>query len=340
MKLSPRDAGKFFTHPDTSRSGILIFGPDAMRVALKRQDLVKALIGPEGANEMRLTRMSGADLRRDPAALDDALKAQGFFPGQRVVLVEEATDGLAKLMQSALAEWREGDAMIVATAGQLNTRSALRKAFEADRRALAAAIYTDPASRDEIEAELAKAGLRDIPGPVLNDLMALGRALDPGDFRQTLEKLALYKGSDEAPLSAEDITAVAPQDSDADLDEVVHLVAEGSVQALGDAMQKLGSQGANPTSLCISLMRHFRLLYMAAADSQGPDAALSRARPPVFGPRKDRMARQARAWGANRLEPVLGLITDTDLMLRSPRPLPAMALVERLFIRIAMQHKH
>ncbi|MEO0912181.1 MAG: DNA polymerase III subunit delta [Pseudomonadota bacterium] len=339
MKLNARDAGRFFSAPDPTRSGVLIFGPDAMRVALKRQDLVKALIGPEGAGEMRLTRMSGADLRRDPAALDDALKAQGFFPGQRVVLVEEATDGLAKLMAAALAEWQEGDAMLVVTAGQLNARSALRKAFEADARALAAAIYSDPASRDEIEAELAKAGLRNIPDAAMKDLLALGRALDPGDFRQTLEKLALYKSGDPTPLAAEDIAAVAPQDQDAELDDVIHMVAEGAVGDLGQTLRRLGGQGANPTSLCIALMRHFRLLHSAAADPQGPEAALSRARPPVFGPRRDRMARQARAWGAPRLEPILRLITDTDLMLRSPRPLPAEALVERLFIRIAMQHK-
>ena len=40
-----------------------------MRVALKRAALVAALIGPEGAAEMRLTRIAGAELRRDPAAV-------------------------------------------------------------------------------------------------------------------------------------------------------------------------------------------------------------------------------------------------------------------------------
>ena len=71
---------------------MLLFGADAMRVALKRAALVEALIGAEGAAEMRLTRLAGADLRRDPAALLDAMKAVGFFPGARVVLVEEAAD--------------------------------------------------------------------------------------------------------------------------------------------------------------------------------------------------------------------------------------------------------
>ena len=86
MKLAPRDANAFFSKPDPKRAGILIYGSDAMRVALKRQDLVAALIGPEGEAELRLTRIAGTDLRRDPAALLDATKAVGFFPGPRAVL--------------------------------------------------------------------------------------------------------------------------------------------------------------------------------------------------------------------------------------------------------------
>ena len=44
MKLSPRDANTYFKRPDTSAAGCLIFGDDAMRVALKRQEFLKALL--------------------------------------------------------------------------------------------------------------------------------------------------------------------------------------------------------------------------------------------------------------------------------------------------------
>ena len=58
---------------------MLLHGADAMRVALKRAALVEALIGPEGAAEMRLERIAAADLRRDPALVLDALKAIGLL---------------------------------------------------------------------------------------------------------------------------------------------------------------------------------------------------------------------------------------------------------------------
>ena len=55
MKMSAREANRYFGKPEPDRTGVLIFGPDAMRVALKRQELIAALIGPQGEEEMRVT---------------------------------------------------------------------------------------------------------------------------------------------------------------------------------------------------------------------------------------------------------------------------------------------
>jgi DNA polymerase-3 subunit delta len=60
-------------------------------------------------------------------------------------------------------------------------------------------------------------------------------------------------------------------------------------------------------------------------------------RPPVIGPRRDRMLRQAQRWGAPDLEAAVQLLTETDLHLRSAaQTAPQMALVERALIRLAM----
>ncbi|MBL4807540.1 MAG: DNA polymerase III subunit delta, partial [Rhodobacteraceae bacterium] len=74
----------------------------------------------------------------------------------------------------------------------------------------------------------------------------------------------------------------------------------------------------------------------AAASNDNPESALSRARPPVFGPRRDQMVRQIRGWGMQRLEKALEVLMETDLMLRSSQPVPAFAATERSFIRISM----
>jgi DNA polymerase III subunit delta len=335
VKLAGRDAARFLARPDRSLAGVLLYGADPMRVALKRAALVQTLIGPEGPAEMRLTRLPGAELRRDPAAASDAARAVGFFAGPRAVLVEEAGDAAAPPLKAALADWRPGDATLVVTAGGLGPGSALRKAFEAAKQAVAIGIYADPPGRHEVEAALAGAGLALPDRDTFAEIEALAAALDPGDFAQFLGKLALYKRGDPTPLGAADIAACAPPAGDAEIDEVVALAADGAAGRVAAAFRGLAARG-NPTGLTIAAGRYFRTLHAAACAADGPDAALARARPPVFGPRRARMATQARALGQAELEKALTLIMDAELSLRSPRPLPGGALVERLFVRLAM----
>ncbi|SLN68709.1 DNA polymerase III subunit delta [Aquimixticola soesokkakensis] len=336
MKLSPRDALAFFANPDPRRAGLLIYGPDAMRIALKRQEVLANLVGPEGEAEMRLERLAGGELRKNAAALLDAVKAQGFFPGPRAVFVEDATETTFPAIEVALKDWREGDATIVVTANQLKATSKLRKLFEGHPNALAVAIYADPPSRAEIEAELAKAGIRNIDPEAMKDIEALGRELDPGDFRQTMEKLSLYKLGDSSAVISADVLNCAPATIEAELDDLLNIVAEGRAQDLGPMMNRIEGQGTNAVTLSIMAMRHFRQLHAAAAHPQGPAQGVAAMRPPIYGPRRDKILRQAQNWGVQRLETALGLLIETDLTLRSASRAPAMAVMERALLRLSM----
>lgn len=337
MKLSSRDANSYFSKPDTSRLGILIYGTDPMRVALKRQQIISALIGPKGEEEMRLTRISAADLRKDSALLNDALKAISFFPGPRVAFVEDANDLVAKTVIAALEDWQSGDATVIVTAGNLKATSKIRKAFENHKNAYAAALFDTPPTREEIESDLGKSGLKDISPDAMTDLTTLSRQLGPGDFRQVLEKLSLYKLGDATALNCDDVTACAPATTEAALDDILNIVAEARAREIGPIMAKLKAQGTQPVGLCIGATRHFRALYSAASDPGGAASGIARMRPPIFGPRRDRMLKQAQSWGVHRLETALTMLTDTDLQLRSAgQHAPAMALVERTLIRLAM----
>ncbi|MGB5871571.1 MAG: DNA polymerase III subunit delta, partial [Albidovulum sp.] len=106
--------------------------------------------------------------------------------------------------------------------------------------------------------------------------------------------------------------------------------------AIGPLMRRLEGQGVNPVTLCIGAMRHFRTLHAAASAPGGAAEGIARMRPPVFGPRRDRMLKQAQGWGMHRLEQALGLLVETDLTLRSTSRAPTMAVMERALIRLAM----
>ena len=201
MKLSARDATRFCASPDLTRAGVLLFGSDPVEIAEKRQRLVTTLLGQDDGADMRLTRMSGTDLRKDGSTLIDAMKAQGFFGGQQVVLVDDATDGLVKVFENALSQAQPGDAFMVATAGMLPARSKLRKLFESAGNAAAAAFYGDAPDRIAIIDMLKEAGATNVDEDALRDLEALAMSLDAGSLRDLITRLALYTLDQDGPAS-------------------------------------------------------------------------------------------------------------------------------------------
>ncbi|MEO0344040.1 MAG: DNA polymerase III subunit delta [Pseudomonadota bacterium] len=336
MKLSGARGDQYVKTPDKAHCGVLIFGQDAMRVTLKREALIANLAGENAEADMRLARISGAELRKDPAMLQDALKAVGFFPGHRVVFVEDATDAHAPLITEALTIWEEGDASLVVTAGSLRATSKLRKAFESLGNAVAIAVYDDPPSPQSLMATLAEHGVKDLSAAAREAVIEIGMGVEPGDFLQFAQKLALFHLNEDGEVSQEDVDAVAPQTREAGVDDLIAAVGDGASEQVGTLLARLASQGTNATSISIALGRHFRVLHSAASASGGADAALSRARPPVFGPRKDRMLRQIKGWGQDRLEQALDIILETERILRSSKPYPQMAVLERALIRLSM----
>jgi DNA polymerase-3 subunit delta len=328
VNLRGREAARLVSAPPADLAGALLYGADAMRVALKRQELIAALAGPEADAEMRLTRLAPGDLRADPAAATDALKAVGFFPGPRVVFVEGLGEAQARPVLAALEARAPGDATLVVTAGALKKGSKLRIAFEAHPAAAAIAFYDDPMTGAELDALVEAEGLRLDPEARLG-VEALSQALDPGDLRQTLARMTLW--ADGTEMTAADVALLAPATQEAEAAQAVTAAAEGRAAEIGALMRRLDGQGVSAVTLAIAATRHFGQLHAAAVAG-----GVGNLRPPVFGPRRQAMEGQVRAWGARRLEAALALLMETDLTLRSTSRAPAMAVMERALIRLAM----
>ena len=337
MKLSGAEASRYLARPDPARAGLLIFGADAMAVALRRQEAIAALIGPAGEAEMRLTRMSGADLRKDGALLLDAIKSSGFFPGPRVAFVEDATDTLVGPIANALKEWQAGDATVVVTAGNLTAKSALKTLIEKHPAAVCIGLYDDPPSPQEVQALLARVGLKAVEPAAMTEVLTLSRSLDPGDFRQTLEKIGLYKYGDATALTVAEVASLAPGTVDTDVLDVVAAAVDGRAVELGLLMRRIEAQGVQAVTLCIQTLRYVRALHGAVSDPGGVAAGMARSF--GFGPRRPAMQAQAQRWGGRALEQALALLVETDLTLRSTSRAPAMAVMERALIRIAMMKR-
>ena len=337
MKLAGAEASRYLARPDPARAGLLLYGADAMRVAFKRQEVIAALIGPKGEEEMRLTRISGTAVRKAGALLMDAMKEISFFPGPRVVFVEDATDTCAEALLAALKDWRPGDAAIVVTAGNLTGKSLLKSLMEKHPSAVCIGLFDDPPSRDEVEALLKRAGLGPVDPAAMAEVLSLSRALDPGDFRQTVEKLGLYKYGDATPLTVAEVADLAPGTVETDVFDVVAAAVDGNAVQLGLLMRRIEAQGVAAVTLCIQTLRYVRALHVAASDPGGVAAGIGRTF--GFGNRRGAMQAQAARWGGRALEQALALLVETDLTLRSTSRAPAMAVMERALIRIAMMKR-
>lgn len=305
-----------------------------MRVALRRQEAVAAIAGPSGAADMRIARLAGGDVRRDPAALADALRERGFFPGRRVVIVEDATDASAEAIGAALSGWAEGDAQMVVTAGPLKKTSALRRLFESHPSAVAIGIYDDPPDRAEIDRILAAAGVT-ADRDAMADLVALAAALDPGDFRQTVDKLALFMLAAPGPATAADVAAIAPATVEGEVGAVLAAAAEGRDADLPPALRSLGARSGDAVRLAQLANQHFRRLLAARSDPGGPEAGVGSLRPPVYGTDRDRLLRQVRIATADGLVFAVAALTDAELSLRSSSRAPESAVLERVLVQIA-----
>ncbi|MEO0620602.1 MAG: DNA polymerase III subunit delta [Pseudomonadota bacterium] len=333
MKLGRTEAARFCRSPDPACCGALLHGPDAGLLTLRRQELVAALT--EG-DPMRLTRLEPDAIRRDPASLETALKARGFFADRSAILLEGAKDSVTESVKPYVPDLTPEDGFLLITAVGLTARSSLRKLFEGTDRLAALAFYPDPPGAAEIAGRL-----REIGGPPSvshaagEALAMLAAETDPGSFAQFLGTLALYaEGSPE--LSADQVAALAPETRPAELDALVDAVTGGAAQAIGPLLARLASAGTSPQGALSAVSRQMRRVLTLAADPGGPSAAVDRLRPPVRGPRRDRLIGDLRRWPQPRAEAALRQLHDTERQLRSSGPRPEAALAERCLLRLAM----
>ncbi|MFL2795814.1 MAG: DNA polymerase III subunit delta [Paracoccaceae bacterium] len=341
MKLTSRDVVSFFKSPPKGLAGVLIYGNDVMRVSDKRQQFISSLLGPKADEEMRLTRISRENLKKAPEQAIDLCKAQGFFPGERALLIEEANETVADTIITAIEEWQDGDATIVVTAGSLKPSSSLRKFFEQKKNIFSVPIFDNPMTKFEVEKIITESGLQNVTQEILNQLVTIASELPPGDFKQSINKLALYKLNDATPVTYQDLINCTPTSNEAAIDEVLNVILAGNEFKINQIVGRLRSQGVLPVTLVIAATRHFKALFSIVSNPSGVSAGATALRPPIYGPRKETLINQAQKWGPLKIKTAIKILTTIDLKLRSAdQKAPQMSLVERHLIRIAMLLKN
>jgi len=337
MKIKAEDLPARLTSSAADCHACLIHGQHEARVLQLRDQVIGALGGPAARDEMRLEILDGPGIVAKPNALFMAVNSTSFFAeGDRVVVIDGASEPLAPIVEALLPELDDDSARMVITARKyLRPASKLRKLFERHKQLVATAVFDNSVTVSEVRAMLEGVDLKSVSGDVLNQLTVRLTEYDPAMVRGVIEKLALYKLDDPAGLSSTDLDVCVPLTIASATEKLLGAVANHQAQSIGPAFRKLTDQESNPVSLCIQAEVIFRKILRVASDPEGIEAAVGRLRPPVFGPRRHQLINQAGFWGVSGARFALGELTHADLELRGTGKAPAKSLVERTFLRIA-----
>jgi len=317
MKLPPSRIAGFLQRPDPAIRAILLYGPDEGLVR-ERAEAAARSVCPDLKDPFRVADLAAAVLAADPARLADEAAQLSLTGGRRVVRVRNAGDALAKLFAGFL-ENTPGEASVVVEAGELPSRSALRRAFEAARSAVAIGCYPDTPRelavviRETLAAHRVTAS-RDA-GQFLVEHLGGDRLLT----RSELEKLALYAGEggrvelQDARLSISDTAAL-------ELDDAIMAAAEGDAARAERVLGRVFQQGESPVSVIRALLRHLQRLHIFAARlaaGSSADEVLRSARPPIFFKQEDSFRRQFGLWTEARLRPQFDCIIKAELNMKT-----------------------
>lgn len=311
-KLTAGRIEGFVRNPDQKFRAILLFGADTGLVSERWRAIARTVV-EDLSDPFRMADLDGARLVADPAILADEAAAIAMTGGRRVVIVRDVGDRNLPQFTEFLKSV-PGDALVLALAGNLESKSKLRKLFETADNAVAINCFLDDeiALNRVIDSGLAADNVR-IDADA-RDYLAGHLGQDRTSSRGEVAKLALYAGPG-GHLTIADVRDAIGDGAAPALDDVLYAAFDGRAADLDRALEQLFALGTSPVPVLRTAGGHaLRLLSVQAAVAAGKDmnSALKGLRPPVFFKFKEPFIGQVRQWRGRRLSNALQLLMQAE----------------------------
>lgn len=334
MKIDARSADAFLRKPDPAIRAVLVYGPDEGLIRERADRLVAGVVSTPD-DPFLVTELTGDAIAGDPARLFDEAAAISMIGGRRVVRVRDAGDAAAGVFGDFLAA-PAGDALVVVQAGNLASRSALRRAFEDSKTGAAMACYADNTqSLDRLVDEILVANGIVVTADARAYLSGnLGS--DRGVSRSELEKLRVYAG-DGGRVDAADAMACIGDNALRGLDDVALAAADGDRIGLDKALVMAQQEGTHEVAILRAMARHLlRLHWIAARLEAGEQGrkAVQGLQPPVFVFHVDRMVAQAGRWRREALSRALAQVLEAERLCKTTG-MPEEAICGRALLQVS-----
>ena len=313
MKLTARNIDAFIKTPDPAARVILVYGPDngLMR---ERATALALTIVKDIADPFNVAALSTDILLDDPARLADEAGAISMMGGDRVIRVENAGDKLTPLIKTYLTN-PSPTTLVILEAGELTTKSSLRKLCESAKNPAAIPCYVE----DERDlGRLIRDTMQSHNLRIDNDAVAWLAANISGDrmkARGEIEKLALYKGNENTPVSLADAQAACGESGARNLDDLIFSVGGRQSGKALKIYNQLQEEGVPFIVILRALQTHFRRLHATKArlqDGSDLQSALYALSPPPFFKYEPLFREQVGSWSIPALDRVMSRLMDVE----------------------------
>lgn len=295
------NADSFVRRPPAETRFYLVHGNDEGLIHERAKLLGDAILAGD-TDPLRMTRMDGEAVAREPGRLADEAYAVSMFGGHRVIWIDARSRDLAPYIQPLFARPPQ-DCTLILEAGNLKKGTALRTLFEQSSTSASIECYPDErrALVSVIDAEARAAGL-DVTAEARDYLLTL-LGSDRLTSRGEVAKLMLYaRGA--AKVEVEDVEAIVADAAPSGLDALIDQTLLGNVAEVEKVAGRYFSDGGDPGYLLMRLISRVVLLHHIRLEmEQGKsfDAALQGQflRLPPAG--RVALAKQAERWTAAAL---------------------------------------
>lgn len=317
MKLTWKTIEKFLKSPDPKARVVLVYGPDHGLMRERALKIAKT-VTPDLDDPFNVITLTSDILNEDPARLNDEANAMSMMGGARLILIQGGADKLTPTIKSYLED-PSTDNLVIIEAGELTTRSSLRKLCEKEKNAAALPCYVEDerGMANLIREMLSGAGFR-----IDADALHLFSSSIMGDrvrARGEIEKLITYMGAPkegQSPtVTLKDVSACCAHGGTASLDDLIYAVAGGNSKLAMSAYTRLIGEGMADVVILRTLQNHFRRLhYVGAMIDQGQslDIAMKSLQPPVFFKYASPFKSHISKWRGPKLDMVMDKLAELE----------------------------
>jgi len=338
LKFSGASAAGAANSPRPVPALVLIFGPDLGHTR-ELGDALAARRSKDLGRSLGRTRLTEDDIKGSPTRILDELLETSLFGDAQVIrlrLQGEAQSGAVIRALEVVESGLSPEGMLIVEAGELPTKSRLRKAFEEANRAASYQLFQPTAVElGKLIRETMRRDEMSIDDAAL-DLLVNSIPPERDAARNEAEKIVLFLKGRSREAGVQDIRELGVGGKEGDTDEAAFEALSGRTLAASLSLTRAFAGGAATVQAVRALERQAKALVefqTGLASGRSGNEVVSR----VFRLRQAETLRQIERWNRVDLDRLLASCRVAEIAVKRAG-VPDAAIIERLFLETSLKN--